>query len=371
MDRRDFLTGAAVAATAWAVKDVAFPTEASAQVAPAQQLVTSVWSRHVQWVRTEAQTRSDPFGTGVAIGEAIRAGGYAAVDLTVRDGGHVLPTQVSTHLPLMLNGIRSTGAICDHIGTNFSPPTNATDTSWIASQFVHEILSVAGANGIRKYRYNNAGNTVPSFPANTFGQQMTTLLDGVRMNHRRLAAINAQYGGLCGVAHTHGGNIGTTVEPYAYSMQGIDPRLIGINLAIGHVASGAPGTSWQIMMRRWMPYIKCVAPEDIGATVNATTGALSLARIAPGPGVINWTTFYSLLRLGGYSGAAENQLEYSIVGGTGTSVSLNTADFADCANYTSGRLTPAIMIAEFRKNSDAIRARALAGGWAADQNLQR
>jgi hypothetical protein len=100
-------------------------------------------------------------------------------------------------------------------------------------------------------------------------------------------------------------------------MQGIDPKLIGINLAIGHVASGAPGTSWQIMMRRWMPYIGCVAPEDIAATVNATTGALSLGRVRPGtPGVINWTTFYSLLRLGGYSGAAENQLEYSIIGGT-------------------------------------------------------
>ena len=372
MERREFLSGAATAAAAGAyvLKEVAFPGQASAQTAPAQQLVSSVWSRHVQWVRTQAETRSDPYGTGVAIGEAIRAGGYAAVDLTVRDGGHVLPADVATHLPPMLNGIRSTGAICDHIGVNFGPPSDPANTAWIASQFVHEILSVAGANGIRKYRYNNAGNTVPSFPANTFGQQMTTLLDGVRMNHRRLAAINAQYGGLCGVAHTHGGNIGTTVEPYAYSMQGIDPRLIGINLAIGHVASGAPGTSWQIMMRRWMPYIKCVAPEDIGATVNATTGALSLGRIAPGPGVINWTTFYSLLRLGGYSGAAENQLEYSIVGGTGTSVSLNNADFADSANYTSGRLTPAIMIAEFRKNSDAIRARALAGGWAADQIFQ-
>src|SRR4030095_8847615 len=338
MDRRDFLTGAAVAATAWAVKDVAFPTEASAQASPPQVLVTSVWSRHVQWVRTEAQTRADPFGTGVAVGEAIRAGGYAAVDLTVRDGGHVLPSQVATHLPLMLSGIRSTGAICDHIGTNFSPSTDPANTAWITTQFVHEILSVSGANGIRKYRFNNSGGQ--SFAANTFGPTMTALLDAVRLQHRRLAMINAQYGGLQGVAHTHGSNIGNTVEPYAYSMQGIDPKLIGINLAIGHVASGAPGTSWQIMMRRWMPYIGCVAPEDIAATVNATTGALSVGRVRPdSPGLINWTTFYSLLRLGGYSGAAENQLEYSIIGGTGTSVSLNNADYADSANFTSGRPT--------------------------------
>jgi sugar phosphate isomerase/epimerase len=371
MERREFLSGAATAAAtaAFVVKEIGFPTAAAAQSAPGQQLVTSIWSRHVQWVRTQQQTRDDPYGTGVAIGEAILAGGYAAVDLTVRDGGHVLPSQVATHLPQMLNGIRSTGAICDHIGVNIGPPADPLNTAWIASQFVHEILSVAGANGIKKYRYNNAGNTVPSFPANTFGQQMTTFLDGVRVNHRRLAAINAQYGGLCGVAHTHGGNIGSTVEPYAYSMQGIDPRLIGINLAIGHVASNAPGNAWQIMMRRWMPYIKCVAPEDVAATVNATTGALSIGRVAPGPGVINWTTFYSLLRLGGYSGAAENQLEYTIVGGTGTNVSLNNADFADSANFTSGRLTPAIMIAEYKKNSDAIRTRAVAGGWAAAQVL--
>ena len=63
------------------------------------------------------------------------------------------------------------------------------------------------------------------------------------------------------------------------------------------------------------------------------------------------------------------QLEYTITGGTGTSVSLNNADFADSANFTSGRLTPAIMIAEFKKNSDFIRARALAGGWTAAQIL--
>jgi sugar phosphate isomerase/epimerase len=372
MERRDFLSGAAAAAAAaFVVKEAGFPKEAAAAETTATQvLVPSIWSRHVQWVRTQEQTRSDPYGTGVAVGEAIRAGGYAAVDLTVRDGGHVLPSQVATHLPLMLQGIRSTGAICDHIGANIAPPADPLNTSWIESQFVHEILSVAGANGIKKYRYNNSGNLVPSFPANTFGEQMTTFLDGVKRNHRRLAALNAQYGFLCGVAHTHGGNIGNTVEPYAYSMDGIDPRLIGINLAIGHVASGAPGTAWQIMMRRWMPYIKCVAPEDIAATVNPTTGALSMRRVAPGePGVINWTTFYTLLRLGGYSGAAENQLEYTIVGGTGTNVSLNNADFADSANFTTGRLTPEIMIGEFKKNSDAIRSRALAAGWTAAQIL--
>ena len=138
---------------------------------------------------------------------------------------------------------------------------------------MNEILSVAGANGITKYRWYNSGG--PSFPANTFGQTMTTQLDGFRINMRRLAAINAQAGNVCGVAHTHSGNLGTSVYDILYAMQGIDPAQIGINLAIGHTADAAPGVTWQLEMRRAMPYIKGTALQDLKGTINATTGALS------------------------------------------------------------------------------------------------
>ncbi len=374
MERRNFISGAAAAAAAaLTAKEVVLPTLAAAQTANGQRLVTQIWSRHLQWVGTQAQQVADPYGTGIKVGEAARAAGYAAVDLTVRTDGHVHPSNVATHLPAMLQGIRSTGAICDHIGVNIAPPADPANTAWIASQSVHEILSVAGAHGIRKYRYNNSG--AASFANNTFGQQMATLLDGVRVNHRRLAAINAQYGNLCGVAHTHGNNIGTSVYDYVYSMQGIDPNLIAINLAIGHTATAAPGTAWQTQLRRNMPYIKCTAVEDLRATLNATTGAISIGRVQPpgatgtGGGVINWQTFYSLLRLGGYSGAAESQIEYTIVGALGNSVSLNSAFFADNAQFTSGNLTPAVMIAAMKQDTDFIKQRALAGGWTADQIL--
>jgi sugar phosphate isomerase/epimerase len=369
MDRRDFLTGLAVTATALAAKDVTFPTEASAQ-APSQQLVTQLWSRHLQWVSTQAQAQSDPYGTGVKVGQACLQAGYAAVDLTVRADGHVLPQNVASVLPPMLNGIRSTGCICNQIGNNIAPSSDPTDTSWIASQFVNEILSVAGANGITKYRWYNSGG--PSFPANTFGQTMTNQLDGFRINMRRLAAINAQ-NGLCGVAHTHSGNLGTSVYDILYAMQGIDPAQIGINLAIGHTADAAPGVTWQLEMRRAMPYIKGTALQDLKGTINATTGALSTSTVqstgatGTGAGIINWATFFSLLRLGGYSGPAEAQIEYSITGANGTTVSLNNAFFADNAQFTSGNLTPAIMIATMKIESDFYRQRALAGGWTAAQ----
>jgi sugar phosphate isomerase/epimerase len=374
MERRDFLAGAA-ALTALAAKELTFPAVASAQVVPGQTLVTQIWSRHLQWVSTEAETVSDPYGTGVKVGEACRAAGFAAVDLTVRNGGHVNPLNVATHLPPMLNGIRSTGALCDHIGVNFAPPAALGKPEWIASQFVHEILSVASAHGIKRYRFNNAGGV--SFPNNTFGDEMEQLLDNVRVNHNRLAEINAKYG-VGGVAHTHGSNIGATVDPYVHSMRDIDPDLIGINLAIGHVATAAPGTAWQIATRRAMPYIKCVAPEDIRATINPTTGALGISRAQPpgptgtGNGVINWTTFYSILRLGGYSGAAESQVEYTIPDLTGlTTWNFNNGHFADTPQFASaiaaGRITPAWLLGNMKQDSDFIRSRAVAGGWAEAQ----
>ena len=355
MDRRDFLTGAAAAATAWAAKDVAFPTEASAQAAPPPETgdATLVAPRAVGQHRGPDRCPTRMARASRSVKPSWRAG-IAAVDLTVRDDGHVRPPLVATNLPLMLHGIRSTGAICTMIGTNFGPPSDPTNTAWIASQFVHEILSVAGANGITKYRYNNAGNTVPSFPANTFGQQMTTLLDGVRVNHRRLAAINAQYG-------RHAGR-----RPYALAAisarrwSRMPIRCRASTPADRHqfrdgprgdAAAGVTGRSCCVAA---MPYIRHGASRIWTATVNATTGALSISNVQPpgatgtGGGVINWATFYSLLRLGGYSGFAESQLEYTITGGTGTSVSLNNAVFADSAQFTSGQLTPAIMLAEFK-----------------------
>jgi hypothetical protein len=369
MQRRNFLSSAA-AIGALAAGEIALPTSAAAaapSVNPNQRLVMQIWSRHLQWVSTAAQAASDPYGTGVKIGEACLASGFSAVDLTVRTGGHVDPTLVKTNLGPMLQGIRGTSCICDHIGANFAPPTDHTDTSWIVSQYVHEILSTAAANGIGRYRFYNSGG--PAYTANTFGAQMTAQLDGMRLQLRRLAQIATTYGKLSGAAETHQNNIGSSVQDYLYAMQGLNPDLIGINLAMGHVASNEPGT-WPIVERLAMPSIRCTALQDLKPTINATTGALSISTVAcsgSGGGIINWKTFFQNLLNGGYSGAAEAQIEYSIVGALGTSVSLNNAFYADNAQFTSGNLTPSIMIASMKGESDFYRAQALAAGWSASQ----
>jgi sugar phosphate isomerase/epimerase len=367
MDRRNFISSAA-ALSAFAAKEAIVPSIASAApAAPAQKLVMQLWSRHLQWVSTAADAASDPLGVGVKIGENCLAAGFSAVDLTVRSAGHVEPTLVKANLGPMLKGIRSTGCVCNQIGANFAPTSDPTDTSWIASQFVNDILSTAAANGITSYRFYNSGG--PAYTANTFGTGVTSQLDGMRLNLRRLAAISAGYGLMVGAMETHQNNIGASVQDYVYALQGINPNQIGINFAIGHVASNQTGT-WPVFQRLAMPSIRSTALQDLAPSVNPTTGALSIGTVAckgNGGGIINWKTFFSNLLLGGYSGPAEAQIEYTIVGALGQSVSLNNADFADNIQFTSGNLTPAIMIATMKNESDFYRAQALAAGWDASQ----
>jgi len=367
MDRRNFISSAA-ALSALAAKEIITPQVVAAAPAPAgQKLVMQLWSRHLQWVSTAAEAASDPLGVGVKIGENCLAAGFSAVDLTVRSGGHVEPTLVKTNLGPMLNGIRSTGCVCTQIGANFAPTSDPTDTSWIASQYVNDILSTAAANGITSYRFYNSGG--PAYAANTFGTGVTSQLDGMRLNLRRLAQISASYGVMCGAMETHQNNIGSSVQDYVYALQGINPNQIGINFAIGHVASNMPG-SWTTLQRLAMPSLRSTALQDLAPSINATTGALSIGTVAckgSGGGIINWKTFFSNLLLGGYSGPAEAQIEYTIVGALGQSVSLNNADFADNVQFTSGNLTPAIMIATMKNESDFYRAQALGAGWNASQ----
>ncbi len=87
MDRRDFLTGVAAAAAAMTTKDLVLPNEAVAQATTGPHLYWQLWSRHLQWVATAAQSAADPYGTGVLTGEACLASGYSCVDVTVRSGG--------------------------------------------------------------------------------------------------------------------------------------------------------------------------------------------------------------------------------------------------------------------------------------------
>jgi hypothetical protein len=384
MHRRKFLTSAAAAAAA-TIGGGALPAAAQAQAAgeaPAPHMTWQLWSRHLQWVSTQAQTVSDPYGVGVLVGQYALASGYSAVGLTVRNGGHVQPENVATHLPRMLEGIRGTGCLCTHIGTDINPTFDPDDTAWIASQRVHELLSVARDNGMERYRCANRG-----FTNNTFGAAMHAQIEGMRVNYQRLAEINDLYN-LNALYHTQA-SLGVTVWEFVRLLQGpmqgraltgssdkgsqwigskpISPSRVGVNFAIGHVGREMPISGWQTALRYAMPHVRGLALHAPQINRNPTTGRLQNTVVPAPQSHIDFAAMFRLLLQGGYNGAAEAQIEHSIIGANGSNVSLNSAFFADNAQFVSGNLTPAIMVSEMKKEADFYKAKALEAGWTAAQ----
>ena len=86
---------------------------------------------------------------------------------------------------------------------------------------------------------------------------------------------------------------------------------------------------------------------------NPATGRLQNTVVPAAQSHIDFTVFFRYLLQGAYNGAAEVQIEHSIVGALGTTVSLNSAFFADHTQFVSGNLTPAIMVAEMK--SEVLR----------------
>lgn len=377
MKRRSFLTAAAAAAAATLTAPgtaIAQPREGNAggpvpSEPPPPHMTWQLWSRHLQWVSTAAQAHTDPRGVGVLIGQYALESGYSAVNLTVRQGGHILPENATTDLPLMLEGIRSTGCLCDHIGaTDINPTVDPNDTSWIDAGRTHEVLSVAADNGITRYR---CGNQRFSGGNNTFGADLSAQLEGLRVNYQRLAEINARYG-LNALYHTQT-SIGVTVWEFMRVLQGpmqqapISPFRVGVNFAIGHVGTEMPLNGWQTALRYAMPYVRGFALQGPQINRNQTTGQLQTSTVPAPESYIDWVVLFTYLLNGGYNGAAEAQIEYSIIGANGTNVSLNSAFFADDPQFVSGNLTPAIMVREMKKEVDTYKAAAAAAGWTAEQ----
>lgn len=372
MDRRRFFLASGSAAAAlslemlpWAhaqVSDDAFDEPNDAEP---PHITWSIFSRHLQWLTTRAFAAANPYQTGVMIGQAALEMGFATTNLTVRPQGHVEPANVTTNLPLMLKGIRSTGCLCDEITTSIVPSTDPT-VDWVSTQFVEQILATAAANGIRLYRFGaNSYNTSVTPPL--FGDQMLRQLEALRRQMELLDGLTRVHRGLRAVYHTFNNDVGTTIwdlMDYVYADR--ETGRLGINFAVGHIVTDGPQSLWSINLRRAMPRLWGTALQDVVWTQNASGQWISPSVVA-GTGMVQWKALFQLLLQGGYNGPGDLQIEYTINGALGQSVSLNNAFWADNAEFSSGNLTPAIMLATIAHEVAYYKTQAATAGWVASQ----
>lgn len=369
MERRAFFATAGAISTglAGSAAHAQSPSTVRPRVELPAQIRWTIFSRHLQWLTTQAYAHANPFETGVLIGNKAQEIGFRHVDLTVRSTGHVDPNlcDVRVNLPLMLAGVRSTGALCNHITANIET-ADASIGSFNGNAVMPEtLLQICRDQGVKYYRWGGFSyNVQPDANGNPqpFGNQVLEQLRAFSMRLKSLARLNQIYG-VTAIYHTSsGGNGPRSVWDLMHLLSTAQPEQLAINFDIGHMVRESALSAWRTNVRYAMPYIRGVGLKD-GAVVRNTNGTIGGSFPLAGTGMVQWREFFQLLLQGNFNGPAEAQYEYNVDGRNGTSVSLNTTFWADHAQFQSGNLTPLFMTEELRKDITYYRAQAALAGW--------
>jgi len=380
MDRRGFLktataAGAALAATHASPGGVAHAAGliGTRNRTPEPHVTWTMFSRHLQWLTTQAESQAQPRATGVLIGEKAAELGYTAVNLTVRRTGHVDPSlvDVGQNLPLMLDGVRSTGVTCSFITTDIVDDVTPIATRDGTMVYAEDVLRVAADAGIDLYRWGGFAYDVQPDPVTgepqPFGGQVLAQLDAFSRRVKGLAKLNERFG-VTAAYHTHttNGTNARSVWDLMHILRDYDPEELGINFDIGHMTNEGTLTAWRTNVRYAMSHIRSVGLKDT-MVERTPAGTVRNAWRLAGTGMVQWREFFQLLLQGGFSGPGETHYEYDVIGLNGETAVLNTTFWADHPQFASGNLTSAFMTEELKKDLVTYKTQANAAGWTAEQ----
>ena len=313
--RRDLL--AAISASSLLV------AHAEPAAAPtARPLKISVFSKHFQWTNCREMA---------AIAKDI---GFDGIDLTVREGGHVLPERVEEDLPKAAEDIRRAG---------LELPMITAEIVDAGSPHAEAILKTASRVGIRYYRWGGFVYTA----AKSIPDQLAEFKARVK----DLAALNKEYG-VCAMYHTHSGinRMGAAIWDLWYVLKDFDSRYVGVNYDIGHATVEGGYGGWMSTARVAAPMMRGVAVKDFkwGTTAN---GHWQPQWCQPGRGMVDFAKFFTMLKSAQFSGPFQLHYELPELGGANegkTSMNISRETFMSVLRrdltYMQNLLKPAQMV---------------------------
>jgi len=228
------------------------------------------------------------------LGETLAAVGFNGADLSVRDGGHVLPENVRTDLPRAVKALRKSGVSVPMMVSGITDPEDPlTET----------VLGTAADLGIGYYRMGYLSYD----PAKSVPDNLATL----KKTFERFEKINRKYG-ICGCYQNHSGpRVGGPVWDLYWLLDGCNPEYTGVQYDIRHaVAEG--GLSWPLGMKLLAPWIKNTAIKDF--IWKEVDGKWKITNVPLGEGMIDYDAYLEEYVNLGISGPVTIHYEYDLGG---------------------------------------------------------
>jgi sugar phosphate isomerase/epimerase len=220
--------------------------------------------------------------------------GFTAIDLTVRPGGHVLPEEVKTALPIAVEAIRKEG---------MAVPLITTELLSTADPAARPTLAAAGKLG------------VPLFKPGYFKYEYKDV-------RKELREAGAKIKGLAQLAqenriqlgfHNHGDCIGGSGWDAMQIVEGLNPRWAGYYLDTRHVFAEGGQSAWKAVVNQIAPRVKAVSVKDF--FWEKTDKGFVIKKVPLGQGMVDVEAIFKILAKYNFSGPVSVHLEYAIEGG--------------------------------------------------------
>ncbi len=253
---------------------------------PAARWPVVMFSKHFQWTTvSEMASRCAEMG-------------YDGIDLTVRPGGHVEPSEVAEALPKAVETIRA---------QKLSMPMVTAGIVDVTTPHTEAVMKALVAAKIPRYRWGGFKYVE--------GKSIPAQLDELRPKVRDLAAMNKQYG-LTAMYHTHSGvnQVGASMWDLYSLLKDHSPNQVSVNYDIGHaVVEGGYG-NWQHTTRLLMPYTRGISVKDFRWEKNEK-GQWVPGWCGLGEGMVDFQRFFRMAKTAGFAGPLQLHFEYPELGG--------------------------------------------------------
>jgi sugar phosphate isomerase/epimerase len=224
--------------------------------------------------------------------------GFDGIDLTVRNGGHVVPEKVERDLPKAVETIHQSGLAIPMITAEI------VDTN---SPHCEAILRTAAGLGIRYYRWG--------WFKYDYDRDLNAQLESFKPKIDALAQMNEKYK-ICAMYDTHSGlgMVGAPILDMYYLIKGLDPRYTGFSYDVGHATAEGGVSAWVDNFRIVEKYVRGIVVKDFVWARNEK-GQWEHKWCTDGEGMVNWGRFFQMVRAANFAGPVQMHCKDPRLGG--------------------------------------------------------